>query len=188
MKKQYMVLKKILLIGLILCYWVWLFYTTQPASENNTYKQDILISDIKISFAHHRGNDRIIIFTDDDFYLLRMNWRNEQKTNNLVERLLSENNVYSITVWKHLPTRFSELIKCKFKVFQIADIRTDSDIYFNITDYNDFQSEERVYGILGGFFLLFCTLVFLNFDLVLKTINSIKRIRNTGNGTKPLKK
>ncbi len=167
-------LKKILIALVIVFYWIWLFYTTQPATDNNTYKQDIIINDIEINYAFHRGNDSINIMTDDNSYLLFVNWRNEQKTNAFVEELISENNEISIIVWKHAPTTIRSLVKNDFSVLQIVDLRTNDNIYFDVADFNNNQSIERIFGVIGGAFCTMVILIFNKLEFVFKLLGKIK--------------
>ena len=167
-------LKNILIALVIVFYWIWLFYTTQPSTDNNTYKQKIFIEDIEINYAYRRGNDRINITTADNSYILFANWRNEKKTNAFVEELISENNEISIIVWKHTPTTIRSLVKNNFSVLQIVDLRTNDNIYYDVTDFNNNQSIERICGVIGGVFCTVVILIFNNLEFVFKLLGKIK--------------
>ncbi len=168
------ILKKGLIAFLIIYYWIWMFYTTQPATDSNTYKQDVFIHDIEISYAYRRGNDRINIISSDNSYILFTNWRNKNKTNTFIEELLSENDEVSITVWKHTPITIRSLVENGIYVLQIVDIRTEKNIYFDVADYNSNQKIERICGVIAGVFLTLVVLVFNNLELVFKLLGKIK--------------
>lgn len=172
------ILKKSLIAFLIIYYWIWMLYTTQPATDNNTYKQAVFIQDIEINYAYHRGNDRINIISNDNSYILVANWRNENKTNTFVEELLTENDKVSITVWKHIPPTIPSFIKNGFSVLQIVDLRAENNIYFDIVEYNSSQTIERICGIIGGFFLTLVILIFNNLEFVFKLFGKIKSGKN----------
>lgn len=166
--------KKVFIVLLLLFYWSWLLYSTQPATDNNTYKQKIFIEDIEVNYAYHRGNDRINITTADNSYVLFTNWRNEKRTDTFVENLLLENDKVSITVWKHTPTTIRSLIKNGINVFQIVDIRTKNNIYFDVSDFNNNQSVERLCGVIGGAFCTVVILIFNNLEFAFKLLGKIK--------------
>ena len=166
--------KKVFIILLLLFYWSWLLYSTQPATDNNTYGHKIFIEDIEVNYAYHRGNDRINITTADNSYVLFTNWRNEKKTDTFVENLLLENDKVSITVWKHTPTTIRSLIKNGINVFQIVDIRTKNNIYFDVSDFNSNQKIERICGVIAGVLLTLVVLIFNNLELTYKLLGKFK--------------
>lgn len=173
------ILKKGLIAFLIIYYWIWMFYITQPATDKNTYKQDVFIQDIEINYAiFSKGKDSINIITDDDSYLLFMDWRNEEKTNAFVEKLLFDKSEISITVWKHLPATISNVTKNKSSVLQIIDLRTEDNIYFDIADFSKSQTIERFCGTIGGVFLTFVVLIFNNLELFFKLLGKINLRKN----------
>ncbi len=166
--------KKVFIILLLLFYWSWLLYSTQPATDNNTYKHKIFIEDIEVNYAYHRGNDRINITAADNSYILFANWRNEEKTNTFVEELISENNEISIIVWKHTPTTIRSIVKNDLSVLQIVDLRTKDNIYFDVADFNNNQSVERLCGVIGGAFCTVVILIFNNLEFAFKLLGKIK--------------
>lgn len=172
------ILKKSLIAFLVIYYWIWMLYTTQPATDSNTYKQEVFIQDFEISYAYHRGNDRINIISNDNSYILVANWRNKNKTDSFIKELLTENDEVSITVWKHTSPTIPSFIKNGFNVLQIVDIRTENNIYFNIADYNNSQAIERICGVIGGAFLTLVILIFNNLEFVSKMLGKIKSGKN----------
>jgi len=138
---------------LVLFYWSWMFYMTQRATEVNTYSCCEKIIDVKINFAHHRGNDKLYIITENHSYMLDTGWRNENKSYKLSKNILSTNQNCTLTVWRHFPKSLFDFKKSNVHLYQVVDLRNDTDIYWDITNHNSIQKKERTFGILGGIFL-----------------------------------
>ena len=151
-----------------------MFYVTQPVTDSNTYKQNVYIQDIEINYAIFRkGKDSINIITDDDSYLLLLEWRNEEKTDSLVKKLLSDKSEISITVWNHLPSTIPSLIKNQLNVLEIVDFQTENNVYFDIADYNNNQKTERICGIIAGIPLTIVVFILNNLELIFKLLGKI---------------
>lgn len=139
------------LIVLLLFFWAWLFYTTQPATEENTYQRCETILDVEVHLAHHGGRDELYLISQNHRYMLDTTWRNENKSYKLAETILSGNRNYTITVWEHFPRHLFEIIRGKsIQVYQVTDLRNGENIYWNIADHNSLQRSERIAGIIGG--------------------------------------
>ena len=156
---------KIMLIGcfvtlLVMFYWAWLFYMTEPATGANTYKCCETIIDVEIHLASHRGSDKLYIMSPNHCYMLNIGWRNENKSYELAENILSGDQNYTITVWKHISKSLFDIRGNSVQVHQVADMRNDGDIYWNIEDHNNFQKSERIAGVIAGIFLSVITVIF----------------------------
>lgn len=121
-----------------------------PATEHNTYTQNEIIEDVKIKCLYHRGVDKVYLFSKDHRYIIHTRWRDEDKTNELAEQILSSEPEFTITVWKHFTTNIPSIIDNGGWTYQVVDLRNDTDVYWNIEDHNRYQKKEgRITLILG---------------------------------------
>jgi len=144
----------------VLLYWVWLFYMTQPATERNTYKCSEAIIDVEIYLAPHRGSDKLYMISQNHCYMIDTGWRNENKSNELAENILSGGENHIITLWKHIPKSLVDARGNGVWVYQAVDVRDNEEIYWNIESHNSFQKSERIVGIVTGAFLSVVTVIF----------------------------
>ena len=156
---SYGVLTGVFLTFLVVLFWVWLFYVTQPATESNTYKIDEKIEDIEIRFASHRGSDKLYLLSQNHCYMLDTGWSNKDKTNELASAILSSDD-FMVTVWKHLPKSLFEMKGNSVYVYQVVDLRNNRNIYWDITTHNIFQRSERIVGTVIAILLSIITTIF----------------------------
>lgn len=149
-----------LAIFLLLVYWVWMFYSTQSATEQNTYKCSETVIDIDIRLASHRGSDKLYIVTEHNRYMLDTGWRNKIKSHDLAKNILARDQDYEMIVWKHIPKHLSEAKATGLQVYQVVDLKCDEYTYWDITSHNSFQKVERITGIIAGVFLSIVTTTF----------------------------
>lgn len=177
-----MLLRNGILIVLLLFFWVWMFYTTQPATGENTYQCCETILDVEIDLAHHRGKDKLYLISQNHRYKLDTGWRNENKSYELAETILSSNQNCTITVWEHLPSHLDIIYMIRGKsiqVYQVTDLRSGEDVYWDIADHNSFQRSERIAGIFGGIFLSAVAIAWICLDfMVFYSGRSRKRKKN----------
>lgn len=150
----------IILTVLVLLYWAWLFYMTQPATISNTNKHHINIIDIKVQVASHRGNDKLFILSNDCTFMLDTGWQNKDKSYQLAEHILADEELLTITVWKHFPMNIFSIYDESFITYQVIDLRSESNVYWNITNHNQRQKSERIVGTIAGLFLSSFAVVF----------------------------
>ena len=158
-RDNYGVLTGAFLTFLVVFFWAWLFYVTQPAKECNTYKTHEIIEDVEVRFASHRGSDKLYLLSQDHCYMLDTGWINKDKTNELVTSILSSED-FTITVWRHLPKSLLEIKGNSVYVYQVTDLRSYRNIYWDITTHNAFQRSERVAGIAIAILLSLIITVF----------------------------
>ena len=137
----------------VLVYWIWMLHVTQLATNANTVQRQEKISDVKIQLAHHRGTDKLRVFTSNGDYILDTGWRNNAKSSNLANQLLNSNSFVTITIWNHFPKWIMDSSN-PLQVQQIVDIRSNSEVYWDIATHNNYQQSERISGCITGFFLL----------------------------------
>lgn len=146
---------------LLLVYWVGLFYMTQPATDLNTSQLEEYIVDVEITYAYHRGTDKLYIYSGENCYMLDTGWSNEAKSNKLAEKLLSSEEKITVTFWEHFPNIFSSRTENFLSVKQVTDLRSDKSVYWNIENHNSYQQRGRIAGaIAGAFFSAFAFVVF----------------------------
>lgn len=168
MKKQKTKLKLcwicLLSVLSLLLYWVWLLNVTQSATSNNTYQCQESEYAVEIRLAYHRGSDKLFILTQNGRYMLDTGWANENKTNELAERLRAANQPVTLTVWEHFPKWIFDLDAGSFKVRQIVDIRNNSNVFWDIDEHNSYQQNERISGMVVGvvFSPIIMLFVFIN--------------------------
>ena len=166
MKKSKKTSKLMIISGmitlLVLLYWIWLFYMTQPATEANTYHRNETITDIDVRLAYHRGSDKLYLISTDHCYMLDTGWQNKNKTYELAEKILANDQRISVTVWKHLPRNLFDINRKGFEVYQVVALRNKTSIYWDFTNHNDYQRTERIVGTIAGIFL---SVVVVTFDL-----------------------
>lgn len=142
-----------LLVFLLLFYWGWLFYITQPATLSNTYIKYEKVIGIETRLAHHRGIDKLFVISEENSYLLNTGWRDENKTTALAEDILDNANDCTLIIWEHIPKNFFEIQGNDVKVYQVIDLRNSSNVFIDIENHNNFQKTERIAGIIAGVFL-----------------------------------
>lgn len=152
-KHANLTLTSILTTLLVLFYWVWLFYMTQSATPSNTYQSQEIICEVKIKPAYHRGKDKLYIFTQDNCYMLDTGWRNEDSSHQLAEYILSSDEAITVTFWEHFPKRLLDSNNDTNKVQQVVDLRNDCNVYWDLSEHNNYQQRERISGIIAGFFI-----------------------------------
>ena len=148
-------------------YWIWLLYITQPATENNTYKFSKPITDIEINLAYHRGTDKLYIISQDHCYMIDTGWRNEEKSSTLAQSILADEQKYTITVWDHAPKSLFDIKGNNVSVRQVVDLRNDGNVYWNISNHNNYQRTERITGVILGVFFSAITAIF-DFFVILR--------------------
>ena len=159
-RKWKQIINNIVVIFLILFYWVWLFLVTPQATDHNTVELQKTISDVQIFYASHRGTDQLLLFCENECYLLDTGLRNQEKTLNLANRI--KDKPATVTVWEHIPKNFFDTLKVgSFSVKQVVDFRVNGETYWNIEDHNVYQSRERTAGIIGGLFVTVVALAVL---------------------------
>lgn len=185
-KKNKLTLVGCLAIFLLLVYWVWMFYSTQSATKQNTYKCSETVIDIDVRLASHRGSDKLYLVTKNNRYMLDTGWRDEIKSHNLAKNILSCNQNHEMIVWKHMPKNLSDAKTTGWQVYQVVDLRCDECTYWNITNHNSFQKVERITGIVAGVFLSIITTTF-NFFVMCSRKNTMEHFfrlfRNQPNKT-----
>lgn len=164
---------------LLLFYWVWLFYMTQPATQANTIVESQKIIDVEISLSTHRGTDKLFVLSQERWYFLDTGWQDSSKTHALARDILSHSEESTLTVWKHVPKSLFHIRENGIQVYEIADIRNGDNIIWEIENHNDFQKSERIFGILGGVFLT-VVVIFWDYIAILgsKKIKIRKRKKN----------
>ena len=162
-KRINLLLVSVFITAGMVVYWVWMFHVTQSATSYNTYYRQEKISEIKIRAASHRGNDKLYVFTQSNHYMLDTGWQNQAKSKELANSILSTNDPITVTVWKHFPKWFRDPPGVSWKVEQIVDLRSDSDIYWDILKHNEFQQRERVFGIVFGVII---SMIIVLFDFI----------------------
>ena len=143
------IFKNSVIIFLILFYWVWLLLVTPPATDRNTVELQKTITDVQIFRASHRGTDQLLLFCENECYLLDTGLRNEEKTLDLANKI--KDKFATVMVWEHIPkTLFDALKVGSLSVKQVVDFRVNGETYWNIEDHNVYQSRERTAGMIGG--------------------------------------
>ena len=129
-----------------------MFHVTQPATERNTYICSEKITNVEITFAYHRGNDKLYIYTESGYYMLCPSWRNETKSTQLAEKILSDNQPFTLTVWKHFPQYLFDLKTFDVSLRQVVDLKSNTDVYWSVDKHNKYQKRERIAGVIAGIF------------------------------------
>ena len=92
--------------------------------------------------------------------MLNLGWRNEVRSYKFAEKIQTSNETVFITVWDHFPRDIGEAIVFGTKVQQVVDLRSDDVVFWDIEKHNDYQSRERLFGIIAGVLLSVVLIVF----------------------------
>ena len=123
-----------------------------------------MISDVEIIKAYHRGTDKLLLFIENECYLLDTGMRSEDRTLNLAKEIKNCDRPVELTVWEHIPKSLSDMLNTSsVSVKQIVDLRTEAETYFDIEDHNAYQRREKLSGLFGGLWVIAIVLVFLYF-------------------------
>lgn len=138
---------------LLLLYWIWMFYMTQTATSANTYQTNEVIVDVKIHPFIHRGTSKIYLYTNDNRYMIEAAKRTNDECYDLADKILSSDEKLTLTVWEHVPKSIFHSSHNMLKVKQIVVLQIGNEIYFDIPEHNEYQKEQRIYGVIAGIFL-----------------------------------
>ena len=157
--------KIIAFLPLILCllYLVWMLYITQSGTDMNTYKTSVNFTEYN---TIEWGYSDYLYLNDDTYMMFFGSNKNPESVKVLGEDLVSASGEVEITVWERSPRWFIDAVKSdNLKVKQIVDIRDNTTVYYDISEHNDFQHEERVYGIILFVFVFLVSVFWMVFSL-----------------------
>ena len=84
--------------------------------------------------------------------MLCPSWRNETKSTQLAEKILSDNQPFTLTVWKHFPQYLFDLKTFDVSLRQVVDLKSNTDVYWSVDKHNKYQKRERIAGVIAGIF------------------------------------
>ena len=140
-----------LLYLFFLCF---MLFSTQQATDKNTYFIEPNISDIYIDEIPNRY-DNIYLISGDKKYVV--GWSKEAKNEfALLKKAISDNRTVRLQVLKN------DGIMSTYRLGKLVcvNIQIDNDIIFDIRDYNHNQKTDRASGFVGFVVLgIFCQVV-----------------------------
>lgn len=133
---------------------------TQKATKDNTYILDTKITDVKVKDVPNKLTT-LYLNTPKDSY--RITWKVYEETYNFVsfENLrkdLMEDSAVKITVLKNSKKHSA----MHGEALQVVDIRSDSTVYFDVANYNQWQNSNRT--------ILFVTFAIVEIVLIIVSV------------------
>ena len=119
-----------------------MLYGIQNATTDNTYVLETEITDVKISDG---SNKLTMLYFDTDENSYRITWRVYEESYDFdsfdkLKKDLIEDSSLKITVVDNSEKHSSVY----GETLQVVDIRSDSAIYYDIANYNQWQNENRI--------------------------------------------
>lgn len=148
-KNGYFNFQTVFLIFVICYIWIWAFYTTQPATEKNTYVCTTQIVDVEIHNRSSRGEyDEVHLKSKEQYFVLVTNWCDNDKTQALANRILSEESSFTLTVWEHFALTPFDTRNGKWKICQIANLCSGTENYWDVESFNYWQKNDRIIAMV----------------------------------------
>ena len=165
------------------------FYTTMPATEDNTYSVTVKIEDIEAYFprvpgSKYRSTKKLKIYTDSGSYTLDVGVRNEPYNGKEIalgvkNDLLSRQGGFEFIVWERYTVIFNHILFFPrdnlFSVKQVVGIKQGSDVIWDIEQHNESQSVWREDAIIADIILSVIFLALYFYFYRYQLIDPIKR-------------
>jgi len=168
-----------------LCYiWIWAFYTTQLATEKNTYVCTTQITDVEI-YDSIRGYDEVHLKSKEQYFVLVTNWYDNEKTQALANRILSEESPFTLTVWEYFALTPFGIRDGKWKISQVVNLCSDTSNYWDINNHNHEQKIDRIIAIVVA---IIVSIVFLPLLFLEGTFERVEKYKKKYEGIRRNKK
>ena len=138
--------------ALLLMFWMWILYITQTATSANTYQTDEIIIDVEVPPIIHRENATIFLYTNDNRYMIEAPMRSFDECSELADKIASSNEELKLTVWEHTPKAILQSSYKTLMVKQVVFLQSADEVYFDISEHNEYQKSERICGVIACIF------------------------------------